>query len=189
MQKVRETTILKCLGQENNQNFARLKITTKLGTESLVLGLKELMDKKLVKKDPETKIYTLQSETKNKTLELLKKNHVYGDDPEILEKLRDESFPFETGYTFLQNAMFTLSKLTLAQNSPDLTSFEKLEFKKQIQYHNSAIEKAFEVLYDIDDKQTLALKKLLDTTLTKPDSVFKLSGLANRKQRRRAKRF
>ena len=86
MQKVRETTILKCLGQENNQNFARLKITTKLGTESLVLGLKELMDKKLVKKDPETKIYTLQSETKNKTLELLKKNHVYGDDPEILEK-------------------------------------------------------------------------------------------------------
>jgi hypothetical protein len=190
MQKKRNSTILELLGKQNNQSFAELKRVGHMGTESLVLGLKDLMDDKLVKKDLKTKRYSIQSDSTNKTLQLLKKNHEgYSSDPEILEKLRDEDFPFETGYTLLRTTMFTLTKLTLAQNDPDLTSFEKMEFKNQIKLHNKVIEKTFDILYSIDFDQTLAMKKGLDVAISEPQTELKLSGLANKKQKRKSKRL
>lgn len=190
MQKTRNMIILEKLGKENNQSFAELKKNPMMGTESLVLGLKELKKDGLVKQDPKTKRYSIQSDTTNKTLQLLKRNHdPYGNDPEILEKLRYVDFPFETGYTLLRTTMFTLSKLTLAQNDPNLSPFEKLEFKKQIKLHNKVIEKTFDVLFSINSDQTLAMKKGLDAAITEPQTEFKLSALANKRQKRKAKRI
>ena len=189
MQKTRENTILEVLGKKNNLTFTELKSIGKIGNVSLTQGLDELKNKKLVKRDLKTKRYILQTETKNKTLEILKKKNIINLDTETIEKLRDDSFPFETGYALLRSTMFTLSKLTLAQNEPDLTSHEKLEFTKLIKYHNSVIEKTFDVLYSINSDQYLALKKLLDTTITDPKIDMKLSGLANKQQKNRARRI
>jgi len=189
MQKTRELKILEALGKQNNQSFAEIIRSERMGTESLVLGLNELIKKKLVKQDKKTKRYSIQSDSKNKTLQLLEKNNISKLNPETLEKLRDEVMPFETGYTLLRSAMFTLSKLTLGQNDPDLNPFEKREFKNQIKRHNEVIEKTFDILYSIDIDQTLAMKKGLDTSITQPDMEFKLSGLANKRQKRIAKKL
>ena len=72
MQKTRELQILEKLGKQNEQSFAELKKSNgvKMGTESLVLGLEELMKKKLVKKDLKSKRYSILSDSKNKTLQL-----------------------------------------------------------------------------------------------------------------------
>jgi len=191
MQKTRELQILEKLGKQNEQSFAELKKSNgvKMGTESLVLGLEELMKKKLVKKDLKSKRYSILSDSKNKTLQLLEKNNINKLNPETLEKLRYESMPFETGFTLLRSVMFTLSKLTLGQNDPDLTPFEKREFKNQIKLHNEVIERTFDILYDIDIDQTLAMKKGLDSAITQPGTEFKLSGLANNRQKRKSKKL
>lgn len=189
MQKTREITILEILGMKNDLTFAELRKIGKMGTESLVLGLEELMKKKLVKKDFKTKRYILQTETKNKMLLLLQKKNIIGLDPKhIEEELRDVDFPFEVGYALLRSSMFTLSKLTVAQNTPKLTVFEKSEFEKLIKHHNLIIQTTFDVLYDIDFNQTLALKKLLDTTITDPKVELKKSATANQRQKRRAEK-
>jgi len=58
-----------------------------------------------------------------------------------------------------------------------------------IKYCNKVIKKTFEVLEEIDIKQTMVLGKALDVVTTNPQFELQMAGLANRAQRRRSEKI
>ena len=85
--------------------------------------------------------------------------------------------------------MFTLPKYTLELHSTRLTNIEKVECKKFIDRCNNTIRRTFEVLENLDFSQALSLKRGLEAGITDPELEKKLSGLANNRQKRRAKKI
>ncbi|MBL7002119.1 MAG: hypothetical protein ISR80_05120 [Nitrosopumilus sp.] len=189
MQKDRDSRILESLGKKNNQTFTELRKDTKMGTESLVLGLDELIEKKIVTKDDKSKKYAIRTDIKSKILlaPQKQKNNPMNMDLDIaMDELRESDTPFEIGYALLRSAMFYLSKLTLELHSPDLNEIERHECKRFIKKCNDTIEQTFDVLGRIDIDQTIALKHGLDNATTIPNFEVISANKANPRQIRKA---
>ena len=186
----RQEKILEALGKQNNQTFTNLiDSKPKIDRDSLSKGLKELQEEKLIKKQKDTKCYYLP-ETKNKTLRAAQKYNIMKFDLEdTIKELKEDDTPFELGHTLLRSVTYYLSKLTLQQHSPGLTKSERCECERLIKYCNIVIKKTFETLEEIDIKQTMILKKVLDVVTTNPQFELQMAGFANRAQRRRADRI
>jgi len=197
VQKTRETTILEILGKQNDQTFREIQNSSriinngkKMGTESCVLGLKELMKKELVKKDEKTKHYSIRTDTKNKTLLATRKHNIMSFDlDESMKELRENETPFEVGYVLLRGALYDLSKFTLERLSPGLQENERHEYDQLIKRCNDAIERTFSVLESIDPYQTEAIRVLLDNATTIPGYELGLEKIATNRQQRRAKKI
>ena len=192
MQKDRDLRILKTLGKKNNQTFTELKKDTRMGTESLVLGLKELIKNKIVIQDRKSKRYAIRTDIKSKVLlaPQKQKNNLMNLDLDIaMSELRESDTPFDIGYTLLRTAMFYLSKLTLELHSPELNEIEKHECKRIIQKCNDTIEQTFDVLGRIDFDQTIALQRGLDNATTIPNYELNSANIATPRQQRRAKKI
>jgi len=192
----RQETILAILARKDKQtaqeilNNSKTVNEIKMGRGALFLGLDELKEEGIIKKDEKTKRYSIQSEIKNKTLHKLQNFNIEDIDPnDLVNGIKETGTPFEIGYVLLRSAMFNLSKLTLEQHSPGLTKFEKDKFERLIIHHNKVIKKTFEGLEEIDFNQTLALKKALDMGITIPQFELKMFAKANNKEIRKGIRI
>lgn len=186
----RQEKILEALGKQNYQTFTNLiDSRPKIDRDSLSKGLQELQEQKLIKKKKDTKRYYLP-ETKNKKLRAARDYNIMKFDLEdTIKELREHENPFELGYTLLRSVTYYLSKLTIEQHSPGLTKSERDECERLIKYCNKVIKKTFEVLEEIDIKQTMVLGKALDVVTTNPRFELQMAGLANRVQRRRSEKI
>lgn len=196
MQKTREGIILEILGKKNNLTFAELikasktDMGKKMGTESCVLGLKELKIKKLIKKDEKTKRYSLITNTDNKILLSTRKHNLLNFNlDEMMEELKEHETPFVMGYSLLRGAMYDLPKFTLERHSVKLAEHEKRELDKVIKCCNDTIERTFNVLEKLDENQTTAIKIGIDNAMTIPYYEEQLEKLATNRQKRRAKKI
>ncbi len=195
MQKKRESIILEILGKKNNLTFREILLDSRIindgkqmGTESLVLGLDELVRKNLIEKDK--KRYSIISNTDNKTLLGVRKHNLMNYDlDEKMKELADNEEPFVIGYALIRGAMFDLSKFTLERSSSGLKENEKVEFDNIIKRCNDTIEKTFSVLHDLDELQYEAIKTAIDNAITIPEYEKGLAKLSTNRQQRRAKKI
>lgn len=192
MQKTRENTILEILTKTPNLTTNQIRQKAKMGTESCVLGLKELMEKNLIKKDEKTKTYSIRTDFKNKILSELKQtkhDFMRFDLDECMKELKENDDPFENGYILIRSAMYNLSKFTLERYSPNLSNIEKLEYDKLIKRCNDAIERTFDVLENIDPYRAMAIRMGIDHATTIPGYELGLEKLASNRQQRRGKKI
>lgn len=157
----------------------------KMGRGALSLGLKELVEEGIIKKDVYR--YSIQTKpTKNKILSDVEDRKLMDFDlDKAMEELRVNEEPFVLGYTLLRSAMFSLPKFTLELHSTRLTKQEKEELKKIIERCNQTIRRTFEILEGLDFTQTLALKQGLDNAMTIPGYERKMFSKATNRQQRR----
>lgn len=192
MQKTRENTILEILTKEKELTTNQIRVKAKMGTESCVLGLKELMEKNLIEKNEKTKCYSIRIDFKNKILlELKKQKHDFMrfDLDDCMEELKENENPFENGYILIRSAMYNLSKFTLERYSPKLSNIEKLEYDKLIERCNDTIARTFDVLESIEPYRAMAIRIGIDNATTIPGYEMGLEKLANNRQQRRGKKI
>ncbi len=185
----RQEKIIEFLSTNRNGTFQEIFKSCKMGRGALAMGLKELLDEDVIKKD-EMK-YTIQNKpAKNKKIKVVEDNKLMNYDlEECMTALGNEKMPFETGYTLLRTAMFSLPKLMLELNSTKLPKSERDSLQEIITRYNQTIRRTFEVLYDIDPIQTSILKDGLEKSLTDPQFEKKMSGLATKKHKNRSKKI
>lgn len=185
----RQEQIIEFLSTNRNGTFQEIFRGRKMGRGALAMGIKELLEEDVIKKDGTT--YTIQNKPKrNKILrEVDRQNMMSYDLEECMESLKKEKMPFEIGYTLLRTAMFSLPKLILDLHSTRLTKSEKNELEKVIEHYNKTIKRTFEVLEEIDFSQTMVLRQGLDNAMTDPQFELKMAGLAKKKHKRKAKKI
>jgi len=187
--KSTQDRIVLALSKKNNQTFQELYRSLKMGRENLSLGLKDLIGQGIIQRNEDTKHYSLVIETKNKVLlETRNLNLMNNNLEDRMKELKEHEMPFDLGRGLLRAALFSLSKLTLERNSPNLTNAERLEFDRVIKFHNETIKKTFEVLEELDFEQTMALKQGLDYAMTIPGYESKrFESLTDNQKRRKMK--
>jgi len=188
----RENTIITILAKNNGQTSmqiykdSKLSNEKKMGRGALYLGLESLQEENVIKMDKDRK-YWIQNEVKDKKLSgILKMDLMKADLNKYMKELKEHETPFEIGFVLLRTSMYTLSKLTLEQHSPQLTPIEKEEYQKLIEHCNMTIKRTFETLEEIDFKQTIALKKGLDITTTIPQFELKMESVSKKSHRTKA---
>ena len=141
----RQEKIIKFLSTNKNGTFEVMFRALKMGRGALAMGLKELLDEDVIKKN-EKKEYSIQTTpTKNKKIKLLNDNKIMNYDLDrVMKELKDVKEPFVMGYALLRTAMFALPKYTLELHSTRLTDTEKKECKEFINRCNQTIRRTFE---------------------------------------------
>jgi len=180
--------IIYALGIKNGQTFTELLKNADTNRDSLAKGLKEL--KPHLKQ--ENNLYSLKSETKNKTLLAFKKSNVMNTNfEEAMKELEEHGTPFELGLILIQTISYDMSQLTIQQHAPHVSEIERLEFERLIAYCNKVINGVFDVLWKKDPKQTEEVRRSLQIASIPPHYSFILNNQdkLNRTQRRKAERL